>query len=119
MAFERLKLSKTAVAEISKARRAGENLSISDISLWEVAAGVRRERIRIDISLESFLQEIQERFDVLPITGQASARGSELPATFPKDPADRIIVGTALVRGLTLITADAAIRRSGAVPTIW
>jgi PIN domain nuclease of toxin-antitoxin system len=41
------------------------------------------------------------------------------PATFPKDPADRMIVATALVEGLSLITADREISRSKLVPTIW
>jgi PIN domain nuclease of toxin-antitoxin system len=32
---------------------------------------------------------------------------------------DRIIGATALVEGLTLVTADREIRKSRAVPTIW
>jgi PIN domain nuclease of toxin-antitoxin system len=42
-----------------------------------------------------------------------------LPASYPKDPADRIIGATALVEGLSLLTADREIRRSRAVQTIW
>ena len=37
----------------------------------------------------------------------------------PKDPADRIITATALVEGMSLLTADGAIRRSKAFHTIW
>src|SRR5580700_1901199 len=43
----------------------------------------------------------------------------ELPPSYPKDPADRIIGATALVEGLSLLTADREIRRSRAVQTIW
>jgi PIN domain nuclease of toxin-antitoxin system len=43
----------------------------------------------------------------------------EFPVTYPKDPADRIIGATALVEGLSLVTADREIRRSKLVPTIW
>jgi PIN domain nuclease of toxin-antitoxin system len=42
-----------------------------------------------------------------------------LPASYPEDPADRIIGATALVEGLPLLTADREIRRSKAVQTIW
>jgi len=49
-------------------------------------------------------------------SGGSSVRNHRRSA---KDPADRIIGATALVEGLTLITADRAIRRSRAVRTIW
>jgi PIN domain nuclease of toxin-antitoxin system len=42
-----------------------------------------------------------------------------LPATFSKDPADRVIAATALVGGLALITANEHIRNSKVVRTIW
>ena len=56
---------------------------------------------------------------VLPITGVACACLSHLPANYPKDPADRLIGATAQAAGIGLITADAAIRRSKALRTIW
>jgi PIN domain nuclease of toxin-antitoxin system len=40
-----------------------------------------------------------------------------LPITYPKDPADRIIGATALL--LSLLTADGEIRRSRVLGTIW
>jgi PIN domain nuclease of toxin-antitoxin system len=71
------------------------------------------------ISLQSFLQEVEFRFVVLPITGRACVRAMELPATYPKDPADRIIGATALVEGLPLLTADPEILQSKVIRTIW
>lgn len=59
------------------------------------------------------------RFAVLPITSRACAYVMKLPATYPKDPADRIVGATALVEGLALITADREIRRLKTVKTIW
>jgi PIN domain nuclease of toxin-antitoxin system len=41
------------------------------------------------------------------------------PTAYPKDQADRIIGATALVEGLSLITADRQIHRSRVVKTIW
>jgi hypothetical protein len=72
-------------------------------------------RIRLDISLESFLGEVEARFIVLSISSRACVRALGLPAIYPKDPADRIIGATALVEGLPLLTADRAIRRSRAL----
>ena len=94
-------------------------LAISDITLLELATLASKGRIRLNISLESFLSEIEARFTILPISGRACVRALGLPAAYPKDPADRIIAGTALVEGLSLLTADRAIRRSRALPTIW
>jgi PIN domain nuclease of toxin-antitoxin system len=56
---------------------------------------------------------------VLPITGKVCVRALGLPASYPKDPADRIIGATALVEGVALVTADADIRRAKSLPTIW
>ena len=119
LAFDRDQISKKAKVAIDDARKNEDGLAISDITLLELATLATKGRIRLDISLESFLQEVESRFVVLPISGRACARTIELPATYPKDPADRMIAATALVEGLSLLTADRAIRRSGAVQTIW
>lgn len=87
--------------------------------LLELAMLASKGRIRLGISLESFLQEVEGRFVVLPISGRACARAMELPTAYPKDPADRIIGATALVEGLSLISADREIQRSKVVDTIW
>ncbi len=119
LAFSPDLLSAHAKAAIDKARKDGDGLAISDISLLELAMLVNKGRIHLGIPLESFLTEIEARFVVLPITGTACARLSHLPASYPKDPADRLIGATAQAAGIELITADAAIRRSKAVRTIW
>jgi PIN domain nuclease of toxin-antitoxin system len=119
LAFDQNQLSKRARAAIDAARKNGDGLAISDITLLELATLVSKGRVRLDISLESFLQEIEARFIVLPISGRACARSMGLSTAYPKDPADRIIGATVLVEGLTLITADREIIRSRVVHTIW
>ena len=76
-------------------------------------------RISLSVSLESFLKDVEERFVVLPISARACARTLALPAGYPKDPADRVIGATALVEGMSLVTADREIRRAKVVKTIW
>jgi PIN domain nuclease of toxin-antitoxin system len=119
LAFDQGQLSKKARAAIDDARQNGDGLAISDITLLELATLATKGRIRLNISLESFLREVEARFVILPISGRACVRALELPATYPKDPADRIIGATALVEGLSLLTSDREIRRSRALHTIW
>ena len=119
LAFDQKQLSKKARAVIDDARKNGDGLAISDITLLELAVLVSKGRIHLGIGLESFLQEVEARFVVLPISGRACARAIALPTVYPKDPADRIIGATALVEGLSLITADRNILRSKVVATIW
>ena len=119
LAFEQNRISRKARTAIDQARRNADGLAISDITLLELASLASKGRIHLAISLESFLEEVESRFIVLPMSGRACARAVELPAAYPKDPADRIIGATALVEGLSLLTADRDIRRSKAVQTIW
>ena len=119
LAFDQEQVSKKARNAINESRRSAEGLAISDITLLELATLASKGRIRLDISIESFLQEVESRFVVLPMSGRICARAMGLPLNFPKDPADRTIAATALVEGLSLLTADREIRRSRAVQTIW
>jgi PIN domain nuclease of toxin-antitoxin system len=119
LAFDQNRISRKARTAIDDARKNADGLAISDITLLELATLAGKGRIRLEISLESFLQEVESRFVVLPMTSRACARAVALPAAYPQDPADRIIAATALVEGLSLLTADREIRRSRTVQTIW
>jgi PIN domain nuclease of toxin-antitoxin system len=119
LAFDQSQISSKAKAAIDEARELGDGLAISDFTLLEVATLASRGRVHLGISLESFLQEVESRFVVFPITGRVCARAMSFPTTYSKDPADRIIGATALVEGLSLITADREIRRCKLISTIW
>ena len=97
LAFDQDQLSRRARVAIDDARKQAAGLAISDITLLELATLASKGRIQLDISLESFLQEVESRFVVLPTSGKVCARATELPRTYLKDPADRIIGATALV----------------------
>jgi PIN domain nuclease of toxin-antitoxin system len=113
------RLSRQAVAAIRNARDKRGGLAISAATLYEIATLASRGRIDLRTSAESFLVEVEAQFVVKPLTGRICAETMRLPDAYPKDPMDRLTGATAIVEGLTLITADAAIRRSKAVPTLW
>jgi len=95
-------------------------LWVSDISLWEIATLYGLGRILLDLPLRDWL----ERATAPPlvrragITPAVAAEVAALPATFHRDPADRIIVSTAKVMGATLLTRDRRILDSSIVPVL-
>ena len=119
LALEPARISKKAGAIIEETRHSGQGLAISDMTLLEIAMIESERRIQLSASLETFLSEVEARFIVLPISGRVCVRAVGLPAAYPKDPADRIIGATALVEGISLVTADEDIRKSKALRTIW
>ena len=79
LAFEKERLSNKARTAIDHARQKGDGLAIADITLLELAMLADKGRLQLEIGLESFLQEVESRFVVLPITGRACARALRLP----------------------------------------
>lgn len=99
---------------------ADEPLLVSDISLWEVSTLVSLGRIRLRRPLRDWLEAavappLVRRVSVSPAV---AAEVAELPDTFHRDPADRIIVATARTAGAAVATADTRIIDSGLVETI-
>jgi PIN domain nuclease of toxin-antitoxin system len=119
LALEPERISKRVQVAIAEARGNGDGLAISAMTLVEIATLFGKRRFHLAVSLESFLDELERRFVVLPINARTCARMLSLPAGYPKDPADRVIGATALVEGMGLVTADREIRRAKVVRTIW
>jgi len=119
LALEPERISKRVQAAIDEARGSGAGLAISAMTLVEIATLFGKRRFQLAMSLESFLHELERKFVVLPINARTCARMLSLPAAYPKEPADRVIGATALVEGMSLVTADREIRRAKVVRTIW
>jgi PIN domain nuclease of toxin-antitoxin system len=121
MAAESRRLSKPAYEAILRAKEAKEKsgVAIATITLWELAWLVQHRRIIVNGTVESFVRETVSRVAVKPMSPEITALAVRLPETFPKDPADRVIVATAMIDGMTLVTADTAIRKSKIVETLW
>jgi PIN domain nuclease of toxin-antitoxin system len=113
------RISPRAQKAIQEARAKAQGLAVSSMTLLEIARLASYGRIRLNPDLETFLSDVERRFTILPITGRIATQAFSLPPSYPNDPADRVIGATALVEGLSLLTADREIRKSRAVPTIW
>lgn len=119
LSYDYDRISARAQKVIKEARAEERGVAISSITLLEIVRLSTHGRIRLTPDLETFLSELETRFVVMPITANIARQAFELPSSFPKDPVDRVIVATALIEDIPLITADREIRRSRAVPIIW
>jgi PIN domain nuclease of toxin-antitoxin system len=90
------------------------------ISLWEVAMLVERKRLSFDMPLREWLETATHPRAVrtVGIDPAVAAEVAALPATFHRDPADRIIVSTCRTLGAPIVTHDRRIRRARLV-AIW
>ena len=113
------RLTKAHRGLLEKAEADGA-LRLATISLWEIALLVARGRVMLPGPAAAFLEDLERdpRLSWCPLTAQIAADAAGLGPEFPRDPADRIIAATARCEGLTLVTADQAIRDSGAVAVI-
>jgi PIN domain nuclease of toxin-antitoxin system len=96
-------------------------LGLADISLSEIAMLVEAGRVRLALPLDEWLARATAapRVEVCPVTPAVASEIVALESTRSWDPADRIIVATARVLGVPLVTSDARIIDSKLVPTIW
>jgi len=99
------KLGKRAVAAIDRALERDE-LFVSALSFWEVTMLVAKDRLVLDMPPAGFRAAlVSQGIQEVAIDGEIAIAAGELPPGHG-DPADRLIVATAMVRGLTLVTAD-------------
>jgi PIN domain nuclease of toxin-antitoxin system len=111
------KLSKRAAEALEQADR----LAVSAISCREVATLVSKGRLVLDRPTREWLLQAlaQPRIELAALSPTIAARSAELGDDFHGDPADRILVATALERRMPLVTRDKLIRASGVVRCVW
>jgi PIN domain nuclease of toxin-antitoxin system len=95
-------------------------LGVADTSLWEIALLVEAGRVRLALPIDEWLARATAapRVGVYPVTPAIASEVVALDSTRGWDPADRIIVATARVLGVPLVTSDTRIIDSKLVPTI-
>lgn len=113
-------LSRNARRAIQAAVRRGPAIA-SAISIFEIATAVRRGRLQLGVGLEQWLRDLRTlpELRVESVTADIAQLAGALEPSLPGDPADRIIVATALDLKTKLVTADARLRQSHRVETVW
>lgn len=81
---------------------------IAAISVWELSMLVAKGRIELDKTCSNWVHKaiVISGIEVMPLSPEVSIESCYLPGKFHDDPADRIIVATARVENLTLLTKD-------------
>ena len=111
------RLGRLARRQIEQARKLG----IPAICCLEIATLAARGRIGLDRPVLAWLHEslAQPDVDLPPLTPAVSVKAAELPTDFPGDPADRLIVATAILESAMLVTKDHRIQQYAGVRTVW
>jgi PIN domain nuclease of toxin-antitoxin system len=108
----------------ARARRAidgAETVLVSAISVWEIAMLVAKRRIQLDRAVEDWVDVALALpgIQLASLEPAIAVRSSRLPGEFHPDPADRIIVATALEMTAPIITPDERILRYPHVQSAW
>jgi PIN domain nuclease of toxin-antitoxin system len=114
------KLSAAASAMIQRERRRA-GLIVSVFSAWEVAKLVQKGKLRLSIPCHQWIAAAVRTDGVVvhPLTPEICIESTELPGAFHGDPADQIIVATARLLGVAVVTSDRKLLDYAHVPTLW
>ena len=93
----------------------------SSISVWEIALLSTRGRLDLGEPLDRWLARCEALpfLSFVPLDNAVAVRSVALPPPLHRDPADRIIVATALELGIPLATRDERLLDYPHVETIW
>jgi PIN domain nuclease of toxin-antitoxin system len=113
-------LSQRAQTALTEAMEDG-TIFISSISAWEVALLVARDRLQLTMEVSDWIakSEVLPFVTFVPVNNAVALRAVSLPGPFHNDPADRIIVATALSMGAPVVTRDERILNYRHVKAIW
>ncbi len=113
-------LSKKAKKAINDANK-GDGILFCEISLWEISMLVSRSKLTIETSYQEFIKyvTISNNYHFQGITPEIAEKSTSLPDEVNKDPADRIIAATSIIKKFPLITADKNLIKAKNIETIW
>ena len=111
-------LSREATALVAKMEQEGGFASA--ISLWELAVKVKRGKLELPLPVQQLAERIAEGgvVEVLPVDTRTWLHSVALEWEH-SDPADRVIVSTAMLRGVPLLSKESAIRSFSPVKCVW
>lgn len=94
---------------------ANKEVAISAASIWEAEMLQRKGVIRLEPSFKTWIELATQKgvCTVFPIDREVILAQEKLPEDFPDDPADRLIVATALLKDYPLATKDEVLQGLG------
>ena len=99
------RLGKSALSTIDLSLKS-KSLYVSSISFWEIAMLIEKNRLEISMSVDLWRKSLLDNgLQEIPLTGNIAIQ-SALLNDFHGDPADRMIVATAMQATAKLCTAD-------------
>jgi PIN domain nuclease of toxin-antitoxin system len=100
---------------IDDCRRSGGTIFLSAVSVWEIALLVDTGRIELDVPVDAWVQRFLDRpgIEATPLGHRAAARGYQLHHLEHRDPADRLLIATAMELRCPLVTYDERIAQFG------
>lgn len=92
---------------IERAARTGA-LRVSVMSVWEIGMLESKGRLELKMSCAEWVRRALDTpgLALAPLTPEIAIESSRLPGSFHGDPADRLLVATARIAGLRLMTKD-------------
>ena len=89
-----------------------ETFGLAAISLWEIGKKVQAGKLPLPKELAAwFLDALAPNIAILPITPELVTDAMRLPEFPNRDPGDELIVATARMHELTLLTTDTKLRK--------
>ena len=94
---------------------------IPAIVCWEIAMLASKGRIRLGPDMVDFLERALDRprIRLEPLSPRIAVRANSFGDALHRDPADRLIIATAMELGAPLVTKDARMHAFEGVETIW
>ncbi len=113
-------LSPAALRELSKVSERNP-VAVSSISVWEIYMLAAKGRLVLKTDPVHWVHqcELSPKIRFVPVDNEIARISVHLPQPIPEDPADRIIVATAISLGASLVTRDSKLRSSGSVHAVW
>jgi PIN domain nuclease of toxin-antitoxin system len=93
--------------------RHGGTIFLSDVSVWEIALLVDTARIDLDLPIQAWVKRFLDRpgIEAVPLGTGPASRAYQLHHLEDRDPADRLLIATAIELACPLVTYDESIAR--------
>jgi PIN domain nuclease of toxin-antitoxin system len=94
---------------------------VSAISVWEIAVKNSLGKLSLPLPIDEWyeLAQTQSGIVIEPLNPLDAIASTQLPGSFHKDPADRILVAVARRYKIPLVTCDAKILNYPHVHAVW